>query len=218
MFPVLYSFRRCPYAIRARMALCHCNIRVELREVRLGDKPKEMLAASEKGTVPILVLENQTVLDQSLDIMRWAINQSYPEKSCLNSWSIDTNLELEKLLIKTNDSEFKNSLDGYKYGKSSAPLSKIDYRDKAEKFLEQLEKLLTENKFLLGDNVSLADVSIFPFIRQFAGVDPTWFGNSKYERLASWLSSFIQSNLFLTSMTKYPIWEAGSLGKTYYFN
>ena len=218
MFPVLYSFRRCPYAIRARMILCHCNIRVELREVRLGDKPKEMLTASEKGTVPILVLKNQTVLDQSLDIMRWAINQSYLDKSLPNSWSIDANLELENHLIKTNDSEFKNSLDGYKYGKSSVLLSKIDYRDKAEKFLEQLEKLLTENKFLLGENMSLADVSIFPFIRQFVGVDPTWFRNSKYERLAFWLNSFIHSNLFLTSMTKYPIWEAGSLDKTYYFN
>ena len=124
------------------MALCHCNIRVELREVRLADKPKEMLAASEKGTVPILVLENQTVLDQSLDIMRWAINQSYPNKSLSNSWSIDGSLELENHLIKLNDSEFKNSLDGYKYGKSSASLNQIDYRDKAEKFLEQLEKLI----------------------------------------------------------------------------
>lgn len=218
MFPVLYSFRRCPYAIRARMALCHCNIRVELREVRLANKPKEMLAASEKGTVPILVLENQTVLDQSLDIMRWAINQSYPNKSLPNSWSIDGSLELETHLIKLNDSEFKNSLDGYKYGKSSASLNQIDYRDKAEKFLEQLEKLLTENRFLLGEYISLVDVSIFPFIRQFAGVDPTWFGNSKYERLAFWLNSFIKSDLFLTSMTKYPIWEAGSLDKTYYFN
>ena len=200
------------------MALCHCNIRVELREVRLANKPKEMLAASEKGTVPILVLENQTVLDQSLDIMRWAINQSYPNKSLSNSWSIDGSLELENHLIKLNDSEFKNSLDGYKYGKSSASLNQIDYRDKAEKFFEQLEKLLTENRFLLGENISLADVSIFPFIRQFAGVDPTWFENSKYERLAFWLNSFIKSDLFLTSMTKYPIWEAGSLDKTYYFN
>ena len=135
-----------------------------------------------------------------------------------NSWSIDGSLELETHLIKLNDSEFKSSLDGYKYGKSSASLNQIDYRDKAEKFLEQLEKLLTENRFLLGENISLADVSIFPFIRQFAGVDPTWFGNSKYERLAFWLHSFIKSDLFLTSMAKYPIWEAGSLDKTYYFN
>ena len=216
MFPVLYSFRRCPYAIRARMALCYCNIRVELREVSLGDKPKAMLAVSDKGTVPILVLNNQTVLDQSLDIMRWAINQSHPDKSLPGSWSIDRNLELGNHLIQVNDSEFKSSLDGYKYGKSSASLTQIDYRNKAEEFLGELEKLLAENRFLLGEDITLADVSIFPFIRQFAGVDPTWFGSSKYEHLALWLDRFIKSDLFLISMTKYPIWKAGSSDKTYY--
>ena len=218
MFPVLYSFRRCPYAIRARMTLCHCNIRVELREVMLANKPDAMLQASGKGTVPILVLKNKTVLDQSLEIMRWAIDRSYPDKSNPDSWSVQGSSELENHLIKINDFEFKRLLDGYKYGQSSASLARIDYRDKAEEFLEQLENLLAENVFLLGETKSLADVSVFPFIRQFAGVDPIWFGKSNYKRLAVWLDSFTKSDLFSKSMTKYPIWEPGFPDKTYYFN
>ena len=205
--PVLYSFRRCPYAIRARMTLCHCSIPVELREVLLADKPRAMLLVSPKGTVPILVLNDGSVLDQSLAIMYWAIRSTYPDANDANNWLAAEIPILGRRLIEANDTEFKRNLDAYKYQKANDSRPPSDYRTDAERFLVRLEYRLQSNRFLMADTISLVDIAIFPFIRQFAGVDPNWFEQTPYAKLRGWLACLLQSELFLASMTKHPVWQ-----------
>jgi glutathione S-transferase len=202
MLPILYSFRRCPYAIRARMAVHYAGIEVELREVLLKDKPEAMLSVSSKGTVPVLVLPDGQVLDESYDVMCWALNQQDPDY-----WrSGKLEAELDEL-IRFNDGEFKTHLDHYKYF-DRFPMQPMEYyRSQAENFLAVLEEKLTAQKYLLAEAISLADVAIFPFIRQFAFVDKGWFDNSPYPKLKSWLNSFLNSELFLAVMEKHPVWQ-----------
>ena len=180
---------------------------VELREVLLSKKPTAMLSASAKGTVPVLVLEDATVLDESLDIMRWAINLTYPDVNDPFNWLVGDAPLLADRLIKTNDSDFKTALDGYKYGRLGDKKSPTDYRADAEVFLGQLENLLDRSSFLLGDQMSLADVAIFPFIRQFAGVDQIWFNKTDYRKLQQWLTGFLHSELFTQAMVKHAVWQ-----------
>ena len=202
MLPILYSFRRCPYAIRARMAVRYAGVEVELREVLLKDKPEAMLSVSSKGTVPVLVLSDGQVLDESYDVMRWALNQQD-----LDQWRSDQ-LETEiDELIRLNDGEFKTHLDHYKYFDRFPMQSMEHYRSQAEKFLAVLEEKLTTQKYLLSESISLADVAIFPFVRQFAFVDKDWFDNSSYPKLKCWLNSFLNSALFLAVMEKHSIWQ-----------
>ena len=201
--PVLYSFRRCPYAIRARMALEYASITCELREVKLSNKPPAMINISSKGTVPVLQLVDGRVIDESLDIMLWALGQTDPDH-----W-----LDLEKndgrSLIDVNDQEFTQYLDQYKYFKRYPEHSQLYYREKAEKFIVVLETNLQEHQGigLVSIRQTLADVAIFPFIRQFAHVDWEWFSNSQYKNLISWLVKFEESELFLTVMDKYKPWQ-----------
>jgi len=201
--PVLYSFRRCPYAIRARMALEYASITCELREVKLSNKPPAMINISSKGTVPVLQLVDGRVIDESLDIMLWALGQTDPDH-----W-----LDLEKndgrSLIDVNDQEFTQYLDQYKYFKRYPEHSQLYYREKAEKFIVVLETSLQEHQGigLVSIRQTLADVAIFPFIRQFAHVDWEWFSNSQYKNLISWLVKFEESELFLTVMDKYKPWQ-----------
>lgn len=202
--PILYTFRRCPYAMRARLAIAVSEIQVEMREVLLSDKPKELFECSAKATVPVLQLADKTVIDESFDIMLWALNQHDPE-----SWLIKNNISEEetKHLVDFNDNEFKQHLDKYKYA-SRFPEEKMEsYREQGELFLEQLEKKLINTKHLISDSVSLADVAIFPFIRQFAYVDIDWFEKSKYKKLRVWLSNLLDSQLFKSVMKKHPRWE-----------
>ena len=163
MLPVLYSFRRCPYAIRARMALLYSSINVELREVLLRDKPPSMLAASAKGTVPVLLLPDGRVLDQSRDIMLWALDSSDPQQ-----WYNEALAEPINRLIDHNDNQFKTHLDHYKYWDRYPAESQQFYRSQAEEFLMELESLLSSRDYLLADRITLADIALFPFIRQFA--------------------------------------------------
>jgi glutathione S-transferase len=205
--PVFYSFRRCPYAIRARMVINYCGTAVELREVLLSNKPNAMLTASSKGTVPVLVLPGGTVLDESLDIIRWAFDQA---SSDLNKLDIRLCGHLSQSgtnLIELNDGMFKQALDGYKYWQRSPEKPQHEHRSEAEQFLQQLEVLLGENQFLLSDQLSLVDIAIFPFIRQFAFVDKDWFDQSCYPLLQNWLEHFLDSELFLNTMAKYPVWN-----------
>ena len=201
--PVLYSFRRCPYAIRARMALEYASITCELREVKLSNKPPAMINISSKGTVPVLQLVDGRVIDESLDIMLWALGQTDPDH-----W-----LDLEKndgrSLIDVNDQEFTQYLDQYKYFKRYPEHSQLYYREKAEKFIVVLETNLQEHQGigLVSIRQTLADVAIFPFIRQFAHVDWEWFSNSQYKNLISWLVKFEESELFLAVMDKYKPWK-----------
>lgn len=201
MLPILYSFRRCPYAIRARMAITYASITFELREVALANKPAAMLAISPKGTVPVLQLSD-SVIDESVEVMRWALSQSDPE-----NWLASDSQQEQSTLIDENDNEFKQWLDKYKYWDRYPEQSQQDYRKKAEKFLSNLELRLQHNSYLLGNNICMADIAIFPFIRQFAFVDKPWFDDADYPSVQRWLNQFLQSKLFEQVMVKHALWQ-----------
>lgn len=202
ILPILYSFRRCPFAIRARMALSYAGIQVELREVQLRNKPDAMLTASSKGTVPVLVTPNASVIDESVDIMRWALAQNDPE-----SWLDGDNAQATQDLVMQCDLNFKTHLDHYKYADRHPQHSKDFYRQQAAVFLSKLEQRLSQAPYLMGQHIGFADVAIFPFIRQFAFVDKSWFDQAPYPHLQTWLESFLGSVLFLDVMTKYAPWQ-----------
>ncbi|MFN5856095.1 MAG: glutathione S-transferase [Pseudanabaenaceae cyanobacterium] len=213
--PILYSFRRCPYAIRARMALAYAEITYELREVSLKNKPKEMLEISPKGTTPVMQIfdaaQNFMVLEESLDIMCWALQQNDP----LNWGNLSNDdLEIANQLITTNDREFKQALDRYKYANRFPEQSPEFYRQQAEEFLKILERKLCDHsqsvnsQFLIGDRQTLVDVAVFPFVRQFAYVDIEWFNASSYLNLQRWLRWHESSMLFELVMQKFPVWES----------
>lgn len=195
--PVLYNFRRCPYAMRARMALHSSGIKVETREVVLRDKPQVMLDISPKGTVPVLVLDDGTVLEESLDIMRWALEQNDPEE-----WLKGT----DTALIAANDGPFKHHLDRYKYS-TRHDTDPDEHRSAAFAILQQLNARLEKSQFLCGDSRSFADIAIFPFIRQFANADKMWFDAQPIGNLQSWLAGLVESQLFADIMIKREQWK-----------
>ena len=209
--PILYSFRRCPYAIRARMALAYARISYELREVSLKSKPQEMLEISPKGTTPVMQIfkdienseRNSIILEESLDIMNWAIQQNDP---CNWQNLSDADLAIAQQLIKINDGEFKRALDRYKYPNRFPEQSQDFYRQQAEAVLQVLENQLQQNKFLIGDRQTLADMAIFPFVRQFAYVNIDWFHSSPYPYLQKWLQWHETSEIFEFVMQKFPVW------------
>ncbi|MDT7849780.1 glutathione S-transferase [Methylophilus sp. VKM B-3414] len=196
--PILYSYRRCPYAMRARMAIWAANIQVEVREISLREKPAHLLQISPKGTVPVLQLPDGTVLEQSLDIMQWALAQNDPQ-----GW-LNADHDAVNALITINDGEFKQALDRYKYPDRYHEQAQLVYREQGEQFLQRLEAALEQHDYLLGDKPSMADVAIFPFIRQFAAVDADWFASSAYPKLRVWLEGWLQSPLFEKVMQKFP--------------
>ena len=204
--PILYSFRRCPYAMRARMAIAYSGIDVELREVVLSNKPKSMLEYSPKGTVPVLVLPDEVVIDESRDIIRWALSMHDPDQ-----WVRDDHewMTAAKELVDENDTSFKQALDRYKYHVRYPEHSAEFYREKGEVFLERLNNKLSESEYLLGDDMSVADISIFPFVRQFAFVDKEWFDQAPYAKLQTWLNGMLQSSLFMDVMQKHAEWKDG---------
>lgn len=189
------------------MALKYAQISVELREVILRDKPAEMLAISPKGTVPVLQLPDGTVIDESLDIMRWALVQHDPQ-----AWASSQ----DEALILVNDGPFKQLLDRYKYADRYPERAAGDYRDEAVQIhLAPLEARLQRTDFLSGDQPSLADTAIFPFIRQFAEVDRTWFDDTPLPALQAWLNWHLESPLFQSVMEKYPAWSPEHLPITF---
>lgn len=194
---ILYSFRRCPYAIRARMALHVSCAEYELREVDLKSKPAHMLAASPKGSVPVLILEDGHVIDESYDIMQCALRSHDPE-----NWLGEegTYLLPAASMIEKNDIDFKRALDGYKYADSE--LSREHFRTAGEFFLRELEERLNATRYLFADKLTIADAAIFPFIRQFAAVDAGWFANAPYPALRLWLSGIVNSPRFAAVMKK----------------
>jgi glutathione S-transferase len=196
--PILYSYRRCPYAMRARMALKVADISVEIREISLREKPASLLRFSPKGTVPVLVLQNGEVLEQSLDIMHWALTQRD-----INGW-LEVDLAVAQSLIDENDGAFKYALDRYKYPERYPEQSQEFYRKQGEKFLQKLELQLAQQTYLLKNSLSLADIAIFPFVRQFAAVDDAWFSQSDYPHLRHWLAGLVNSDLFESIMQKQP--------------
>jgi glutathione S-transferase len=201
--PLLYSFRRCPYAIRARLAIYVSGVTVELREILLRDKPEHMLQLSSKGTVPVLQLTNSKVIDESIDVFYWALQKNDP-----NAWLAVDKLELARL-VERNDGEFKHWLDRYKYSVGYPEFSAEYYRGEAEVFIAELEQRLSASQYLLSCNLSGADMAILPFVRQFAFVDKAWFDNTSYLKVQAWLAEFLKSEIFLAVMDKYPPWQAG---------
>jgi len=200
--PVLYSFRRCPYAIRARMAIAESGVQVSLREVLLQDKPPELLAASSKATVPVLVLTDGGVIEESVDVMHWALEQHDP-----HHWL--KSLDFGSDWIQTCDGEFKHWLDRYKYADRYPEHPATFYRENAEAFLASVEAALSASASLAGDAPGFVDVAVFPFIRQFAGVDPAWWQAAPYPCTQLWLDGWLNSALFSRIMAKYPRWESG---------
>ena len=203
--PGLYSFRRCPYAMRARLALRVAGQAVEHREIELKHKPAAMLQASPKGTVPVLVLTDGAVLEQSLDIMRWALERHDPE-----AWlpADEASRQDAWALIAHNDGDFKFHLDRYKYPHRYDLADGVAHRAQAAVFLGTLALRLTASAYLSGPRFSITDAAIAPFVRQFAHTDKAWFAQQNWPALAQWLAAFEASAAFAQVMEKHPVWPA----------
>lgn len=204
--PILYSFRRCPYAMRARMALFVSAQAFHVREVVLRNKPQAMLDASLKGTVPVLVLADGTVIDESLAVMRWALDQNDPQ-----GWLDPQTGSLADMLdlIARNDSDFKDHLDRYKYASRYENSDPLFHRTQGEAFLRDLETRLNTARYLFGNRKALADVAIAPFVRQFALADWDWFFAAPYPAVQRWLTEFIETPPFTQVMDKFDPWQPG---------
>lgn len=207
--PILYSFRRCPYAMRARLALLASKTPVTLREVVLRDKPPEMLEASPKGTVPVLILSDGKILEESLDIMKWAI-QKFDEEG----WKSFSEVELAQMdaLIVESDGPFKAALDAYKYASRDETVEPSAERETGAAFMRKLNSMLKGNAYLFGDRFSFADAALLPFVRQFAHVDREWFWSQDWPETIRWLEAFLESARFKAIMSKYPQWKTGDEG------
>jgi glutathione S-transferase len=205
--PILYSFRRCPYCIRAHMTLKQSGIKVELREVKLSDMPAEALALSPEATVPILALSDGTVFTESWDIVKWSLAQNDPKLwlGDNDEYSLDA-----EMLIETNDFSFKEDLDRYKYADRFPEYSEEHYRTACEEFIEELEEMLNENRYLLADQMSLADIGVFPFVRQFSLVNKEWFVSTPYPKVQNWLQNLIDTDLFQMVFQKHELWNTDS--------
>lgn len=201
--PILYSFRRCPYAMRARMGLWNAKLKYIHREVNLKDKPKALLEVSPKGTVPVLVLPNGQVIEESLDILKWAFAQHNDE-----NWALEMGEHQEAMdsIVNELDSSFKKNLDQYKYPERHQLVDGTEAREKGVKFLEKLDARLAKSDYLFGDTPSYVDVAVFPFIRQFSKVDESWFQQTPYMHLQQWLKKWIDSKCLVDVMEKYDFW------------
>jgi glutathione S-transferase len=198
--PILYSFRRCPYAMRARLALAISGTGVELREVKLSAKPPEMLSLSPKGTVPVLLLPGGQVIDESLDIMHWALGQHDPE-----GWLARN----DAALIAANDGPFKQHLDRYKYPERYGVDASV-HRAAGLEMLMVLEDRQSRQSHLSGARRGLTDAALLPFVRQFARVDADWFAGQPLPNLGRWLEGYLASELFEGIMARRTPWVSGA--------
>ena len=199
--PILYSFRRCPYAMRARMAIAVSKTPVRLREVLLRDKPDEMIDASPKGTVPVLIVGDE-VIDESLAVMDWALKANDPEE-----WLSEEGPDSGSDLIEMCDGDFKHHLDRYKYATRYEDTDPAAHRAEGMKFIAALAARLGGRAYLGGDTRRRADIAIFPFVRQFRIADPDWFDKNAPEPVRQWLARLMASDLFTSVMKKYPQWK-----------
>jgi glutathione S-transferase len=210
--PVLYSFRRCPYAMRARLALAISSQACELREVVLKAKPTELFSASAKATVPVLVLPSGEVIEQSLAIMHWALGLNDPARWLTSDAEQAAQVQT---LIDDCDQTFKHHLDRYKYPNRYEGADAQQHRAAAAVWLQRLAQQLTPEGWLFGPAASLADMAIAPFVRQFAQTDPLWFEQHDWPALQVWLRRIVSGALFESVMDKYPAWESGSTGPVF---
>ncbi|MBD1574144.1 glutathione S-transferase [Vibrio sp. S17_S38] len=202
--PILYSLRNCPFAMRARMAIYQSQLPVLLRDIVLRDKPAEMLVASPKGTVPVLVTSNGEVIEESLEVMLWALSESDPDGLLLAS--APEMLVSMLALIHQFDSEFKPCLEAYRAAKRYHEPNLVECRQACEGYISELENRLTQHSFLMAAQESLADLALLPFIRQFARVERQWYLQSPYPKLRHWLDRYLQSRMFSKVMTKHELW------------
>ena len=205
--PILYSFKRCPYAMRARMIIFLTDIQCELREVHLKNKPQSMLDLSSKGTVPVLQIDAYKVIDESLEIVEWAlgINDIFKKNKILPDQEV-----LTKDLISLFDDEFKFHLDRYKYSVRYQDANPIQSRSKCLEILNKIENSLSNSNWFFGDSIIKLDIGILPFIRQFRIADPEWFDSlNEIHQVKSWLKHFLKSPLLLNIMNKNDPWQEG---------
>ena len=198
--PLLYTYRRCPYAMRARMALIIADMAFDAHEVSLRDKPSDMLALSPKGSVPVMLLPSGQVLEQSWDIMHWALTQQGA-----SDWWVGAQTGENLKWLAKNDGDFKHHLDRYKYPERYENSDRNIYRVEAlQTFLLPLNTRLERRRFLGGEQPCAMDIAIFPFVRQFAGVEPDWFAQQTMPSLQRWLANWLASDLFVHCMHKLP--------------
>ena len=203
--PILFSFRRCPYAMRARIAIKLCGLECEIRETSLKLKSKEFLKLSPKGTVPVLVLPGNKIIEESIDIVHWAISTNDPYNLKLENPNI-YNRDIQ--LIKIFDNEFKYHLDRYKYDNRYKDVNKEEHKYKARDLLVNLNNVLNKKEWLNGDEISISDISILPFVRQYRIADIKWFDNQlELPYINRWLDNFLNSKILHDVMKKYKIWE-----------
>lgn len=212
--PILYSLRNCPFAMRARMAIYKAQISVELRDLVLSNKPVEMLNASPKGTVPVVVLSTGSVIEESLDVMLWALTENDPHNLLRDTEPLNNTISLVNKsdiveLVTKYDQQFKPCLEAYKCAKRYHESNLIECREACEIYIQELEQGLAKHRFILDNQESMADIALLPFIRQFAKVERSWYLSSRYVNVRRWLNAYLQSAVFNKVMTKYPLWQAG---------
>ena len=201
---VLYSFRRCPFAIRARLAIYYSTIKCQIREISLKNKPPEFISASPKATVPVLLIEDLSVIEESLDIVKWILAQSDPSKLLIPLH--DKNEDVD-YLISLFDNKFKFHLDRYKYSSRYDVTQRQKHRDSASEILKLIDDKITESGFIYGNKVSVYELCILPLVRQFMIADPRWFEDDfKLEKVKKSLQDFIVSHAFKVTMKKYDEW------------
>lgn len=202
--PILYSLRQCPYAMRARLGLLLAQQPVMLRDIIMTNIPEEMFEASPKGEVPVLVLDDGTVIDESIDIMRWALQINDPQDLLYKNYP--SLIEETKIFINFNDNEFVDALKKYKAASRYHDVAEVERRKECEVFIKDIEIRLSQHEYIFGDVPSLADYAILPFIRQFSRVDRKWYLQSPYPKLRKWLERHYKNPLFSKAMKKYPQW------------
>lgn len=202
--PILYSLRNCPYAMRARLAIFKAQQQILLRDLVLSNKPAELIAVSPKGTVPVLVLANGRVIEESLDIMLWALQEADPDDllDCQQAGALSDML----LLINEFDNNFKACLEAYKCAKRYQEHNIAECRAACQQYIQKLEQRLTKHTFLMSNKESLADIALIPFIRQFARIERQWYLQSPYPMVRQWLNRYLQSPIFTKVMAKHPLW------------
>jgi glutathione S-transferase len=203
---VLYSYVRCPYAARARLALIFAGINCQLREVDLAHKPAEMLQLSPKGSVPVLQLADGRVIDESLDIMHWAT--TFTVGANLLPIDIDAQANMAEL-IRWLDNDFSKQSFRYRFRLANDPHPPIYYRNQAEEFLSVLEAYLNQNRYIFGDSLSLGDLAVYPFLRSFVDVEPEWFVNTPYAHLHRWLALMSENKIVQQAFVVNKTWQNG---------
>lgn len=203
--PILYSLRRCPYAMRGRMGIALSQQKVLLREIVTKDKPSELLASSPKGTVPVLVLSQGTIIEQSIEVMIWALEQNDPQ-DLMRSSEPELNQEILELIAR-NDNEFIGHLEKYRASVRYRNVDTEHRRKACEGFISELESKLAQHEYLFGDTPSLADFAVMPFVSQFVRVEKKWFVQSEYQNVGRWLRAHLDSKFYTQVMKQYPLWN-----------